>query len=71
MCCRYVSLDPLAPGPMDADGEVKATGTQVDELLDAEDELLDCPKTTSRAALLQLLIASRGGSLNRHAAEVG
>lgn len=68
--CRYVSLDPLSPAPVDADGEVKTTGGLVDELLDAEDALFKSPKTMSRGELLEQLLSSRGGSLNRHAAEV-
>ncbi|XP_052126407.1 probable serine hydrolase [Frankliniella occidentalis] len=64
----YVSLDTLVPSPVNADGEVKSCGALVDELLEAEDAL-DETKTVSRAQLLEGLVAGRGGSLNRHAAE--
>lgn len=70
----YVSLDTLVPCPADADAVVKSSGPLVDELLEAEDALGQKAKSSSSSAasgeeLLEALLASRGGSLNRHAAE--
>lgn len=65
----YVSLDTLVPAPADAESEVKLSGPLVDELLDAEERLERAANGVPRAHLLQELLAGRGGSLNRHAAE--
>ncbi|XP_034248595.1 probable serine hydrolase [Thrips palmi] len=65
----YVSLDTLVPAPADADAELKASGPLVDELLDAEERMGKASNDVPRAQLLDDLLAGRGGSLNRHAAE--
>lgn len=65
----YVSLDTLVPAPADADAELKAAGPLVDELLDAEEKMEKAVNGVPRDQLLQELLAGRGGSLNRHAAE--
>lgn len=67
---RYVSLDTLVPAPADADAELKVSGPLADELLDAEERMEKAVHGVPRAQLLEELLGGRGGSLNRHAAEV-